>query len=57
VAPPGSRDRCSEHHRQREKESEERHDEGKRLDITGARGSLLHAITPDSTGPLPVDKW
>jgi hypothetical protein len=51
-----SGDRRSEHHRQGEEEPEEGHDEGKRLDIIGARGSLLHGITPVPTGPLPVDK-
>ena len=44
----------SEHHGQCEEEAEERHHEGERLDIVGARGSVLHAITPEPTGPRPV---
>ena len=51
VAPPRSADGRPEHHGQGKEEREERHHEGERLDIVGTGRSVLHAITPDRTGP------
>jgi hypothetical protein len=53
-SPVSDGSRRSEGQSQDEEEPEEHHEEGNQLDIVGARGSLLHAVTPDPTGPLPV---
>ena len=48
-----SADGRSEHHGEHEKETEERDDEGQRLEIVGARISLLHATTPGNPTRSP----
>jgi hypothetical protein len=51
-----SDDRTAERQGQDEEERKEGDDEGKGLDIVGARRSVLHAITPGPIGPLPIDE-
>src|SRR4051812_10650816 len=49
-----SADRRADRDGEREKDCEEGDHEGDCLEVVGARGSVLHAITPEPTGPLPI---